>query len=346
MSFEIRPDAIVVISSMAQALIANVRFGVVPILQSSGYCVVEALKNNTFALEANNENLPSRTCRKSCSNSMTFGTRGCAAAAITFSVEDQMSMKTMLNSTIILTVLALGIGTVINASRLGAEENKTAIAADRVSLFTVPLRCEAAPEIGCGPISKPILLQLEHEPAIAQAWLNGTGTVLAVVWVGNHGQETRTKTVQAVFEKNGLTATELDGEARDTELKSFLSADPWYRGADVDTLSKQEAKRIAARLVRRVQAKVALSPEQAEALETGLVQTFIQAYKDGFAGQKDKEEELKQAMLNVARKNLDQSEFGTFQEALAKGVLPVADDKEEHNTNTPDCCSPKSARKS
>lgn len=255
-------------------------------------------------------------------------------------------MKTMLNRMINFTVLALGIGAVIGAARLGAEENRLAIAPDRISLFTVPLRCEAAPDIGCGPISKPILLQLEREPAISEAWLNGTGTVLAVIEAENHGQETRTKAVQAVFAKKGLTATELDGQARETELKSFLSADPWYRGADVDNLSQQEAKTIAARLVRRVQAKVALSQEQAEALETGLTQTCIQAYKAGFAGQKDKEQELRQAMLNVARKNLDQGEIGAFEEALAKGFLPVADDKEEHNNNTPDCCSPKSACRS
>jgi len=174
---------------------------------------------------------------------------------------------------------------VIGASRLGAEENKTAIAADRISLFTVPLRCEAAPEIGCGPISEPILLQLEREPAIAQAWLNDTGTVLAVVWVENDGQETRTKAVQAVLGKNGLTATELDGEARDTALKSFLSADLWYRGADVDSLSKQEAAIIAARLVRRVQRKMEVSAETAKTLETGLTQAIMKAYNDGFVGQ-------------------------------------------------------------
>jgi len=131
-------------------------------------------------------------------------------------------------------------------------------------------------------------LQLEDEPAITQAWLNGTGTVLAVVWAENHGQETRTKAVQAVFEKNGLTATELDGEARDTELKSFVSGDAWYHGTDVDNLSKQEARTIAARLVRRVHAKVALSQEQAKTLETGLAQAFMKAYNDGFVGQADK----------------------------------------------------------
>jgi len=84
-------------------------------------------------------------------------------------------MKTTINPTVKLTVLALGIGSMIGASLLGAEESKTAIGADRIGLFTVPLRCEAAPDIGCGPISKPILLQLEREPAIAEAWLNGTG---------------------------------------------------------------------------------------------------------------------------------------------------------------------------
>jgi hypothetical protein len=251
-----------------------------------------------------------------------------------------------MKTTIKRTTIVLGIASVIGASLLGAEESKTAIAPDRISLFTVPLRCEAAPEIGCGPISKPILLQLEREPRITQVWLNGTGTVLAVVWAGNDGQQTRTKAVQAVFEKNGLTATELDGEARDTELKRFLSTDVWYRGADVDNLSKQEAAIIAARLVRRVQAKVEVSAETGKTLETGLTQAFIKAYNDGFAGQADKRPAFTQALLKVARTNLDEKGVAAFQEAIARGFLPVADDKEEQNSKTPDCCSPKSTNKS
>ena len=124
------------------------------------------------------------------------------------------------------TTNTLGIGSVIGASRLGAEENKTAIAADRISLFTVPLRCEAAPEIGCGPISEPILLQLEREPAIAQAWLNDTGTVLAVVWVENDGQEIRTKAVQAVLGKNGLTANGIGWRSSRHRIEEFSFGRP------------------------------------------------------------------------------------------------------------------------
>jgi hypothetical protein len=257
-----------------------------------------------------------------------------------------MPMKTMLNPTIKLTVLAMGIGSVIAASRLAAEENKTAIAADRVSLFTVPLRCQAAPDIGCGPISKPILLQFEREPGITEAWLNGTGTVLAIVWAGNDGQETRRKAVQAVFEKNGLTATELDGEARDTELKSFLSADPWYRGAEVDNLSRQEAAIIAARLVRRVQAKVEVSAETAKTMETHLTQAIMKAFNDGFRGQPEREPAFAQELLKVARTNLDEKGVAAFQEAFAKGYLPQAEDTEGAKPQAPDCCSPKSTSKS
>jgi hypothetical protein len=89
------------------------------------------------------------------------------------------------------------------ASPLGAEANQAAITPDRISFFTVPLRCEAAAEIGCGSRSKPILLQLEREPAIAEPWLNSTGKVLAVVWPANFSNDSRTKAVHAALENSG-----------------------------------------------------------------------------------------------------------------------------------------------
>ena len=244
------------------------------------------------------------------------------------------------------TILTLGIVSLIGAPLMDAEGSKTAITPDRISLFTVPLQCEAAPEIGCGTRSKPILLQLEREPIIAEAWLNGTGTVLAVVWAGNSSHESRTKAVQAVVEKNGMTVTELVGEARDIELKSFALGDAWYHGADVDNLSKQEARTIATRLVRRVQAKVALSEEKAKALEAGWADVVTRCFigsPDNSTGTGDKE--LNEQLLKVARENLDQSEIEVFREAIAKGLLPVADDKET-KSRTPDCCSLKSTTKS
>jgi hypothetical protein len=184
--------------------------------------------------------------------------------------------------------------------------------------------------------------QTRHRARLAKRYRNGASRRLG----GDDGQQTRTKAVQAVFEKNGLTATELDGEARDTELKSFLSADPWYSGAEVDNLSKQEAAIIAARLVRRVQAKVEVSAETAKTLETRLTQAIIKAFNDGFRGQPEREPAFAQELLKVARTNLDENGVAAFQEAFAKGYLPQAEDNEGTKPQAPDCCSSKSTSKS
>jgi mercuric ion binding protein len=47
------------------------------------------------------------------------------------------------------------------------QPSEERISMDRVSLFKVSLECPAAPQIGCGTASKPILLQLEQEPGVA-----------------------------------------------------------------------------------------------------------------------------------------------------------------------------------
>ena len=89
------------------------------------------------------------------------------------------------------TVVTAGVLGLLGLSSAFVEDAKIAVTSDRISLFEVALRCEAAPEIGCGSRSKPVLLQLEREPMITEAWLNESGTVLAVVGrrgpAANHG---------------------------------------------------------------------------------------------------------------------------------------------------------------
>lgn len=243
------------------------------------------------------------------------------------------------------TALVIGIASVIGASLLGAEESKIATAPDRVSFFNVPLQCPAAPQIGCGSASKPILLELQREPIIAEAWLNQTGTVLAVVWKSSSSNESGAKTVQAALEKDGLTTAELEGAARDAELKSFLSGNAWYRGAEVDNLTKQESWIIAGRLLRRIRAKVVLPDEKAEALQATFAGIMARNALLDLTPQ-SWTAATKEQLSKVASENLNQNEIEAFEEAITKGFLPVADDKEEQNDKTPDCCSPKSATKS
>ncbi len=147
-----------------------------------------------------------------------------------------------------LTIIAIASLFCTGATR--EQMHHTGISLDRITFYEVPLVCPAAPEIGCGSRSKPILLQLERERSVAEAWLNRPGTVMAVVWKPETKRKERIATFEAVSKKEELKAQELKGAARKKALKDFLSRQAWHRGSDVDRLSEEEAGIIAA-IVRR-----------------------------------------------------------------------------------------------
>src|SRR5712691_3968231 len=122
-------------------------------------------------------------------------------------------MKTRLTA-----VLAGGL---LYAQFTSGAENATAITADRVSVFKAPLVCPAAPQIGCGGASKPILLDLERQPGVLQAWLNRAGTIIAVVWKPESDAETRSKVATELKEDR---ATELQGDLRDKAVQNSCPA--------------------------------------------------------------------------------------------------------------------------
>src|SRR5215831_4056056 len=150
------------------------------------------------------------------------------------------------------TVVAVFLGATICASLVMFAEGAAHVTPDRISVFKVPLVCPAAPQIGCGSASKPILLDLEKQPGVLEAWLNRAGTRIAIVWKADSDAETKRKIAADLKEDR---VTELAGKSRDETVADFLSGKGWYRGADVDRLSEEESGIIAARLVKRVQTK-------------------------------------------------------------------------------------------
>ncbi len=224
------------------------------------------------------------------------------------------------------TVVTAGVLGLLGVSSAFAEDAKIAVTSDRISLFEVALRCEAAPEIGCGSRSKPVLLQLEREPMITEAWLNETGTVLAVVGKEGSSRESRSETVQSILKKSRVTAVELQGEAREIQFKSYVSGKDWYRGAEVDNLSKREARTIAARLVHRIEAKVPLAREKASALEIGVANVFERTFiGPSNSDPTNKREQIIEELSAIAHQTLDEREVAAFKEAMARGVRPLPD---------------------
>ncbi len=197
-----------------------------------------------------------------------------------------------------------------------ASENAAITTADRISLFKVSLQCPAAPQIGCGNASKPILLDLESRPGVLEAWLNRAGTMIAVVWKPESDAETRRNVTAELKEDH---ATEIKRESRDEELKDFLSGKGWYRGADVNRLSEEEAGIIAARLVRRVQAKTALAEDKAEGLQHALADSL----RKDLTGESSRQSQKQTRLEEVAREYLDQDQIKVLSQAIEKGVRPM-----------------------
>ena len=216
-------------------------------------------------------------------------------------------------------LIAVLAGGLLYAPLASAAENAAAAPADRITVFKAPLVCPAAREIGCGSASKPILLDLEQQPGVLEAWLNRAGTRIAVVWKPESDASARRKIVADLKEDHAI---ELDGKPRDEAVNDFLSGKGWYRGADVDRLSEEEADVIAARLVRRVQAKTALAKDKAEGLQHALADTYSQRLTNKIS----REQELSR-FQNIGREYLAKDQVAILQEAIESGVLPLPNEQ-------------------
>jgi hypothetical protein len=191
---------------------------------------------------------------------------------------------------------------------------------DRIGLWQVPLVCPAATQIGCGSRSKPILLGLERQPPVAEAWLNRSGTIMAVVWKPESKRKDRTNAVKGVSKEEQIEMRELHGAARKEALASFLSGRDWLKGSDVDRLSEEEAGILAVRLVRRIQSLVSVSAEKATALQA----EFTEAFKRQLTGAQEADEtNIHTRLLAIARKHLDEADVALLQQSLPHNLRPL-----------------------
>ena len=111
-------------------------------------------------------------------------------------------------------------------------------------------------------------------------------------------------------------------------MNEFRSGSGWYRGAQVDRLSEEEAGIIAARLVRRVQAKTTVPPERATALQRAMTEALKKRLTD------DKVKQEQNALLKsgdrlqqVVGEYLDKEQIPILKEAIASGLRPLPDEK-------------------
>ncbi len=197
-----------------------------------------------------------------------------------------------------------------------------------VSFYKVPLVCPAAPQIGCGSASKPLLLTLEKAKGVSEAWLNHAGSVMAVVWDGQSTGDDRAEIIKTFQKESQISLNELAANEKQQALTDFQSGRGWYRGTELDRLSEEEAGIIAARLVRRVQAKTTLSQNKAD----GLQRVVTEALKKRFTDNRVKQEQnallkTEDGLQQAVGAYLDKGQIPIFKEAIANGLRPLPDEK-------------------
>jgi mercuric ion transport protein len=115
-----------------------------------------------------------------------------------------------------------------------------------LSFYEAPLVCHAAPSIGCGSKAKFMLVDLEKYPnAVEGAWLNKTGTVVAIKWNAATNENDKTKIIQAVSTAHSVELSPVTSTESNTYAKSFQNSKDWFQGKEVDQLSIEEARIIA-----------------------------------------------------------------------------------------------------
>jgi hypothetical protein len=190
-----------------------------------------------------------------------------------------------------------------------------------VSFYEVPLVCPAAPQIGCGSSSKPLLLELEQSKVVSEAWLNRAGTIMAVTWFERTKPHQRLKAIAIILKRYDIDPKELTGDARQRALKDFQSGSDWYRGADVDRLSEEEAGIMAGRLIRKIRSMVTLDDQNCQAMQARFAEILARRLTGDLPDRASAQKEI----LKICRQHLNDQEVSRLQDAL-KDFRPNRDE--------------------
>jgi hypothetical protein len=202
---------------------------------------------------------------------------------------------------------------------------------ETIAFYDVALVCGAAPSIGCGSRAKPLLVDLEQQAPIKEAWLNRTGTIVAIVW---RGQARMEEVGKPVFERHEVEYTERRNDRQTTG--SFRMEGSWLRGAEVDRLSLEEAGEIAETSVASAAKARLVSLEEAAQIKSEIEAYFRKELLKVRTKQellRDVQGKFQEAILNIYEKHVGLERTAEVQTRGIQNAFNRADREE-----TSSCC--------
>jgi copper chaperone CopZ len=156
-----------------------------------------------------------------------------------------------------------------------------------ISFYKAPLVCHAAPSIGCGSKAKFMLADLEeNKNAIEGAWLNKEGTVVAIKWNTGTAENQKTAIIKKISGNHDIALTTLALTEASNYAHSFPNRNKWFKGREVDALSKEEAGIIAKNTIEKYKARQLINPVFEEQFRADIEKIYadlflsISSYKD------------------------------------------------------------------
>lgn len=211
------------------------------------------------------------------------------------------------------------------------NRNANAVSAkDTITFYDVPLVCNADTQIGCGSRSKPALLELEKNPAVKGAWLNRQGTVLAIVWQGSPQTEAVAK---PIFDKNGIGFNMANADESKEYMETFGKEGLWYKGADVDKLSVEEAGVTANRYVSLAVEQKWITPDEGKSIESDLenyLKTELVKIRTPEELENDSQHKIRQGAIAIFEKHIGKERTDT--------IIKAYNQWQQECNKQEDCC--------
>lgn len=186
---------------------------------------------------------------------------------------------------------------------------------ERLDFFEVALVCPAAPKIGCGGRAKPALRALLGHHRIEAAWLNESGTRIAIAW-RNASERLSLDDLDDLLTPHGLSVRAIGRDARDGLLAAAKST-RWYDSESVDELSDREAAIIGARFVSRIAARTPLTEQQRSQLSRAISDVFRARFRGERHG------DIGDLLREAVKAYVDGAVARALDDAIALGHRPV-----------------------
>ena len=148
-----------------------------------------------------------------------------------------------------------------------------------VSFYAAPLVCNAAPSIGCGSKAKFLLVDLEkNKEAIEGAWVNKEGTVVAVKWNSSTDENKKAEIIKTVSTNHNIELTSLASAEATNYANSFPNSNEWFKGKQVDELSKEEAGIIAENTIAGYKKKGLIKPSYEKQFQADIEKIYAELF--------------------------------------------------------------------